>query len=315
MASVLPVITNEPKPIKSYSNIHTKEVISNIRSDLSKKSGIYGVLNTVDGKCYIGSGVDLYRRFSDHLKGRSSNIRLQRAIKKHGIKNFSFVVYAFVKYSTPGITDMETLFMSYFSRENLYNFKYEASTMSGYKHTEQAIKKMRKRFIDPINHPMYGKTHSLEAKKLISKPGELNPMFGKTHSDFSKSLISDRLSAPVVLFDAAYKYILTFKNNVQLSKFLGCDKSTVGDYEKTGKLFKGLYYIQKDKSIKKISTQEKKNPSSIAIDLYDENYKFIQNFKSQRELSLFLNCDKTTVASYVKSGKLYKNMYYMKKKE
>lgn len=26
---------------------------------------------------------------------------------------------------------------------------------------------------------MYGKTHSIEARMLISKPGVLNPMFGK----------------------------------------------------------------------------------------------------------------------------------------
>jgi len=33
------------------------------------------------------------------------------------------------------------------------------------------------------NHPMYGKTHTEEAKKLISKPGAANPMFGKKHSE------------------------------------------------------------------------------------------------------------------------------------
>jgi len=29
------------------------------------------------------------------------------------------------------------------------------------------------------NHPIFGKTHTIKALALISKPRELNPMFGK----------------------------------------------------------------------------------------------------------------------------------------
>jgi len=42
---------------------------------------------------------------------------------------------------------------------------------------------------DKNNHPMFGKTHTLEALALISKPGELNPMFGKKHSEATKAII------------------------------------------------------------------------------------------------------------------------------
>ena len=109
----------------------------------------------------------------DHLKGRSSNLRLQKAFKRHGINKFDFVVYAFAKYSVPLITDMETLFMSYFppwphcaprhagakAKDKLYNFKYDAASMFGYKHTDEAIAKMKKRFLDPQNHPEKKKKH------------------------------------------------------------------------------------------------------------------------------------------------------------
>jgi group I intron endonuclease len=64
----------------------------------------------------------------------------------------------------------------------LYNFKSKANSMYGYKHTKDAIEKMKTRYIDPANHPMFGKTHTSESLKLISKPGKLNPMFGKKHS-------------------------------------------------------------------------------------------------------------------------------------
>lgn len=54
--------------------------------------------------------------------------------------------------------------------------------------------KMIERFKIKENHPMYGKTHTEEAKKLISKPGEANPMFGKKQSEETKALISKNMS-------------------------------------------------------------------------------------------------------------------------
>lgn len=49
---------------------------------------------------------------------------------------------------------------------------------------------MIERYKDKTNHPMFGKSHSEEVLKLISKPGELNPMFGKKHSDKTKELMA-----------------------------------------------------------------------------------------------------------------------------
>ena len=40
--------------------------------------------------------------------------------------------------------------------------------MLGYKHTKQAKAKMKARFLNKKNHPMFGKTHSETTKQLIS---------------------------------------------------------------------------------------------------------------------------------------------------
>jgi group I intron endonuclease len=105
---------------------------------------------------------------------------------------------------------------------------------------------MEERFKDKNNHPMFGKTHSIEAKELISKPGALNPMFGigKSHIIKTRIKISNSKSTPVTLYNQYNQYILTFKNNVQLANFLGCNKSTIGRYLKSGKCFNGLYYFK-----------------------------------------------------------------------
>lgn len=42
--------------------------------------------------------------------------------------------------------------------------------MLGYKHTVEAIEKMKEYYKDKKKHPMYGKNHTKEALSLISKP-------------------------------------------------------------------------------------------------------------------------------------------------
>ena len=50
--------------------------------------------------------------------------------------------------------------MSSFYPSLLYNFATVATSLLGYKHTIEAIAKMKARFANPANHPMYGKTHT-----------------------------------------------------------------------------------------------------------------------------------------------------------
>lgn len=61
-----------------------------------------------------------------------------------------------------------------------------ATSLKGYKHTNEAKLKMLKISESKFNHPMYGKTHKEETLKLISKSGSLYAMFGKQHSEETK---------------------------------------------------------------------------------------------------------------------------------
>jgi hypothetical protein len=67
---------------------------------------------------------------------------------------------------------------------------------------------------------MFRKTHTAEARKLISKPGQLNPMFGKTHTLNTKLVMSNRKGKAVSLYNKKNVYILTFRSSVELAKFL-----------------------------------------------------------------------------------------------
>jgi group I intron endonuclease len=55
------------------------------------------------------------------------------------------------------LTDLESSYINKFEFDTLYNLKVIATSMLGYKHTEEARKKMIEFFKDKNNHPMFGK--------------------------------------------------------------------------------------------------------------------------------------------------------------
>lgn len=207
-----PLDLNSPvAPKLTYSNLSNDDVIKIIDSELRGKSGIYGIRCDVTNEQYIGSAENLFKRLKEHLFSDKSNVRLKRAINKYGLNNFSFLIYEFYDYPEQllsnniapiTLTQLETAYIKAFDFDTLYNFKQEANSMIGYKHTAEAIAKMIERFQDKTNHPMYGKKHTPSALAKISKPGALNPRYGVKLSQETKNLISKAMSKrPVYIYD------------------------------------------------------------------------------------------------------------------
>ena len=70
------------KPLITYNDLSNTHLL---RKELKNKAGVYGIINTKSSKQYIGSSLNLESRLMDHIKGRDSNLRLQRAINKEGL--------------------------------------------------------------------------------------------------------------------------------------------------------------------------------------------------------------------------------------
>lgn len=212
-----------------------KDNVDSYREILKNKGGVYSFINIVNGKQYIGSAKDFYIRLSEHLNNKKSNVSLQKAFNKYGLDKFNWVIYEYFSYETKilsneSLTKLETSYIKAFDFSTLYNMKREASSMLGYKHTDEAIQKMIERYKDKTNHPMFGKSHSEEVLKLISKPGELNPMFGKKHSVNTKELMAKKRNKylnGVGIFDLEDNLIKKFDNNVELANYLNISKVTV----------------------------------------------------------------------------------------
>jgi group I intron endonuclease len=74
----------------------------------------------LSGKVYIGSAVNLFKRFNEHLGGRNSYLHLQSAIALYGLDNFEFFVIEFITDSTLLIA-AEQRYMDMVSPDSRYN--------------------------------------------------------------------------------------------------------------------------------------------------------------------------------------------------
>lgn len=154
---------------------------------------------------------------------------------------------------TLSLTDLETLYIQSFLIGSLFNFKFEATSIARYKHTEEALAKIRFR-MQRDKHPIFGATRSESAKAKISAAfkGENNHRYGITLSEKTKALISASNNKGVVeVYDKNNDLVISFPNIVLTAEWAGIHKTTVGRYIKSGKLFNNKYNFKlTPKSIK-----------------------------------------------------------------
>jgi hypothetical protein len=86
---------DEIKPIKYYNNMY--EFKSIIIKDNKNKSGIYKFTNKLNGNFYIGSSVNLSRRFINYytlsyISKVKSHLTISRALIKYGYFNFELEI-------------------------------------------------------------------------------------------------------------------------------------------------------------------------------------------------------------------------------
>lgn len=116
------------------------------KDNKNDNSGIYCILNTMNGKRYIGQTYDLdyrWRRHKFDLKhGYHSNNHLQSAWNKYGDSSFEFIVLEKCPLSI--IDEREIYWIDYYdTKHSGYNQADGGLGCRGYKHTPEEIKKMR----------------------------------------------------------------------------------------------------------------------------------------------------------------------------
>lgn len=113
---------------------------------MSSESGIYRILNTVNGKVYVGSAVRLAKRWNDHRcdlnKGCHVNSKLQRAWSKYGSGAFRFETLELVADVTLLIAAEQKWIDSLNAKCAGYNIAPTAGSQLGLKHSEETRRRL-----------------------------------------------------------------------------------------------------------------------------------------------------------------------------
>lgn len=114
-------------------------------------SGVYMIVNSLNGRRYIGSAASLSRRQYDHFydlaKGVHKNRHLQSAWRKYGANAFCFTVLLYCDSSN--ILFFEQLALDHHKRRRvpLYNINPNATSRRGSKMSETNREQLRQRMI------------------------------------------------------------------------------------------------------------------------------------------------------------------------
>lgn len=146
------------------------------------QSGIYKITNTVNGKVYVGSAVNIKRRWRDHKIKLSAlkheNSQLQRSWVRHGEGAFDFSVIEVVDDKSDLLTREQAWIDSICSdKKKTYNMCPVAGNCLGRKFSDETKRK--------LSASLKGKARAPEA---VQKAKESNAGF--KHSDETRARLS-----------------------------------------------------------------------------------------------------------------------------
>ncbi|MFH1183921.1 MAG: NUMOD3 domain-containing DNA-binding protein [Chloroflexota bacterium] len=194
-----------------------------------KASGVYQILNRINGKRYVGSAVNLRKRWGSHRSflrhGNHPNPYLQNAWNLYGSKAFAFGVLEYVP-DLERLLEREQHYMDALHPE--YNIAPIAGSAFGIKRSEETKQKMSKaqkarvRIISAetaarmsaaqkghevseetrqkMSAAQKGKVHTEEAKRKMSEASR-----GKVHSAETRQKLSAALTGKVIPLETKQK--------------------------------------------------------------------------------------------------------------
>lgn len=304
------------KPVKVYNSL--KEDRVQILKDQKGKSGVYCLINNINGHTYVGSSIhvaSIMRNYLNNafLKSRQNrNMPIVKALLKYDQSNFSVWILEYVE--PEDLATRETFYITLIIP--YYNVLKQGYSSLGYKHTEET-----KQLLSELAK---NRTHSDKTKALIARAlvGDNNPFYNKSHSTESKIRIIEAKSAyPVYVYNSFKELLVIFPSVSTLAKLIKSNHSTLVGVIKEKTLFRGEWYLSNlpfnltdtplisdwcSKECSKL-VSEIINQSHIrkAVFVYDENKKFIGKYMGVMDAERAFNINHSIIKKYASVGGAY----------
>jgi len=201
---------------------------------METKSGVYCIENKINGKKYIGSSQDVYKRRNRHfseLKNRKhKNIKLQNSYNKHGKGAFQFYVLEFVEVKDL-LIDREQYYIN--KEKPRYNINMIANSSLGVKRSEETKEKIRQANLG-LKHPEWRNEIKSEAQggdNHWTKKKEFSDDAKKKMSETHKKLFENGYKNPVgkevIELDNEGNEINRWPSLIQAGKYYKVDAMTI----------------------------------------------------------------------------------------
>jgi group I intron endonuclease len=309
------------RPVKVYNSL--KEDRALILKDQKGKSGIYCLMNKINGHTYVGSSINLASRMKNYLNNtflksrQNSNMPIVKALLKYGQSNFSVLILEYVE--PENLTIRETLYITLVIP--YYNVLKQGYSSLGYKHTEET-----KQLLSELAK---NKIHSDKTKALISRAlvGENNPFYNKNHSTESKIRMIEAKSAyPIYVYNSFKELLVIFPSVLTLAKLIKSNHSTLVGVIKEKLIFRGEWYISNlpfnltDTPL--ISDWLSKECNKLVLDIYNKSYirkavfvydvnkNFIGKYNGVKDAERAFNINHSIIKKYASIGDTYKGYVF-----
>jgi group I intron endonuclease len=312
---------NDIKPLFIYNSL--KENRLRILKDQKDKSGIYCLINNINGHSYIGSSINITARMKNYLNKsflkskQNCNMPINKALLKYDHSNFTLWIIEYVPIKH--LVIKETYYIT--SVIPYYNVLKEGYSSIGYKHTEETKKLLKKLATNRIHTDL---TKSLISKALV---GENNPFYNKNHSVESKiRMIEAKSLYPVYIYDITKNLLVIFPSIGTLIKKIEANHSTIVKFIKNQCLYRGGWYFTNipynidDKPIINKWTDKEFNNLILeinnnrhinkAIFIYDLNNNLYKKYDGVMSAQRALNINHCTIKKYAKLNAKYKNYIF-----
>lgn len=307
--------------VKVYNNL--KEDRVNILKEQRDKSGVYCLINKINGHSYVGSSIKLDSRMRNYLNKaflkskQNANMPISRSLLKYDYSNFSLLILEYVEAEF--LTSRETFYIT--NIIPYYNVLKQGFSSLGYIHTEET-KKL-------LSELAKNRIHSDGTKGLIARAvtGENNPFYNKSHSIESKIRIMEAKSAySVYVYNSFKELLVIFPSVTTLAKLIKSNHSTLVDSIKEQKLFRGEWYLlnipynisdtplishwHSKESEQLVEEINKSSHIKKAVFVYDINKNFIGKYEGVMDAQRALNVSHSTIKNYAKVGGTYKEYIF-----
>ena len=163
---------NNTEPVKdaTIQKIGNNLMSNDLNATSPKKiSGIYKIINKVNGKYYVGSSINIYRRWSMHKswlnRNKHHNYHLQLSWNKYGQQNFDFIIEKEVPPET--LLKVEDEYLLLAKKEASYNLNFNATGSDVSNSTRSILsQKGKERWLNQ----QYRETQTLKITQAMNKP-------------------------------------------------------------------------------------------------------------------------------------------------